>query len=135
MSKINITSNEFSDIVVSFLFDKMLHPDEVSPDNDNFNKLIENMRGKGLKSLFMNYYLKMDSNMRVKYKRIKDTFDDTNKSSIINIKPEKAKGDIQEPEKRGLLKRVIGKILSHSELEDDEREYITEHMEKLDGGE
>jgi len=74
MAKINVTRQEFADLVVAFLFDKLLHPEEVVPDDLKFNDLVESMRGKGLRSLFMNYYLDMDPKMRVKYKRIKDVF-------------------------------------------------------------
>jgi len=130
MAKINVTPDEFCDIVVSFLFDKMLHPDEIVPNNIEFNDLMESMRGKGLRSLFMNYYLSMDSNTRVKYKKIKNIFDGSNMTSVINIVPERIK--VKPEKEKKILKKVIGQLLAHSELEDKEKEMLAEFSNLVD---
>jgi len=132
MAKINVTRQEFADLVVAFLFDKLLHPEEVVPDDLKFNDLVESMRGKGLRSLFMNYYLDMDPKMRVKYKRIKDVFDRVGtETSVINISPEKKEKPKSVVKKKSLLKKVVGKLLAHKELEEGEWELISEYLEPV----
>jgi hypothetical protein len=129
MSKINLTPNEFADLVAIFLFDKLLHPDEVVPNNVEFNKLSDAMRGKGMKPLLMNYYMDLDANMRTDYKRIKDTLEGTStETAVINIKAEKAKKE----KKPGLIRRTIKKLLKKEEISTEERELLLEAL--LDGG-
>jgi len=107
--KINLTSNEFPNIVVAYLLDKFLHPDEVSVGNEQFDELIEDMRVRGMLPLSRTYYLQMSALYRVKYKLIKDVFNPTTPakdSSIINIY-----GDPEKVEKAGILKTILRKML------------------------
>jgi hypothetical protein len=126
MSKINVTPNEFADLVAIFLFDKSLHPNEVVPNNVKFNELTDAMRGKGMKPLLMNYYMDLDANMRTDYKRIKDTLDGTSTdTAVINIKEKKAKKE----KKPGLIRRAIKKLLKKEEISDEERELLLEALD------
>ena len=129
MAKINITANEFPNFVVSFLFDKILHPEEIVPGNKEFNKFMEVMAFKGMKPILMKYYLDMDANERLKYKRIKDIFDMTaNTSSVINISP--SEKEIEVKKKKGkMVTKIIRKLIGASKVSKKEINILNEYIE------
>ena len=132
MAKIRITANEFPDIIVSFLFDKMLYPEEVLTGNENFNGLSETMELKGMKPILMRYYLDMDANQRMNYKKIKSVFDiSMNSNSIISISPSKKEVEVKK-KKSKLITKIIKKLLMASKINDKEalmlKEYIKEEI-------
>ena len=111
--KINVTANEFPNVIVAYIFDKLLHPEDVSAGNADFDSLIEEMRLRGMLPLARTYYLDMSATWRVKYKLIKDVFSPTattNESSIINIY-----GDPAKVKKRGIIKTILAKLLGMKE--------------------
>lgn len=83
--KITVNSREFADLVLIFLYDKMINEDTILPDYDRFNEISETLKNKGMRSILMHYYLGLDSQMRLKYKRIKESFEDKYKNSFITI--------------------------------------------------
>jgi len=127
MSKANVTPSEFCDLVVCFLLDKILHPDEVVFKNKEFDKLSTQMTGKGLKPIFLQYYLDTNSSIRIRYKRIRKTLTDGNTGSIINIGTD-GKKEVEEPvkKKESLLKKVIKKLLKKEDLSIEEEETVKE---------
>ena len=134
MAKIRVEPNEFADVVISFLLDKILHPEEVVPNNDDFNEFTEKIRGKGLKTLMMKYYLNMDSRTRVKYKIIKDVFEEgSSETSVINILPEKVEKK-KEMGKKNLLKKIIKKIIGDGTITDKEKKTLLESLEEENDG-
>jgi hypothetical protein len=81
MASINITSNEFADLAVLFLLDKVANPDEVVPNNEMFNEFIEKV-GTKIKPQLVQYFLNLDAYSRVMYKRIQPPLlKDGNKST------------------------------------------------------
>jgi predicted transcriptional regulator len=129
VAKIIVEPNEFADIVISFLFDKMLHPKEIVPNNDDFNEFIEKIRGKGLKTLLMQYFLNMDSRTRVKYKIIKDVLEEgSSQTSVINISPEKV--EKKKEISKGLLKNIIKKLIGAGTITDKEKKILLESLEE-----
>ena len=139
MSTINVTPKEFGDLTVSFLLDKILHPDEVVPNNKEFNEFIDSIKGKGAKSALTQHYVHMDSQSRLNYKRIKDIFDGTT-NDIQNIKvvPEKKLPKKDKKEKEGLLKKVgkevLKKLLGQGplSLSSEEWKVLNETIEWMD---
>ena len=112
MAKINVTPEEFGDVVISFLLDKILHPDDVIYNNKEFDKLVLRMGDKGMKTIFMKYYYGMDSNLRVKYKRIKDIFEGTKDSMYtINITSKKGKEKKEPKKKESLSGKILKKLI------------------------
>jgi hypothetical protein len=109
MSKINLQPKQFGDVVASFLLDKMLHPEEIVPYDEDFNKLVKDMERKGMKTILLQYYLKTDPNVRLYYKRIKPSFEIGNTmSSVINIMPflERDSDKVDVDKKDGIIKRT-----------------------------
>ena len=139
MATINVTPKQFADLTVSFLLDKILHPDEVVSGDEEFDKFTTSIKGKGMKSALTQYYVKMDSQSRLDYKRIKDIFDGTT-NDIQNIKvvPEKKIKKKDKKEKEGFLKRVgkavLKKLIAQGPLSLDKTEWevLNETIEWMD---
>ena len=106
MASANIKKDEFADFLMAFLLDKILHPDKVLPEHEEFNGLIKKMEQKGLRPLLMYYYMGIEPNVRSKYKMISKTLRGGNKESfMIN-----AKGEVSKKEK-STFKDVVKKAL------------------------
>ncbi len=71
---ININSEEFADIVVSYILD-MSRDDSILPDNERFRKFITIMKDRGIKTEAFNVFVDMDAETRSKYRQIKSSID------------------------------------------------------------
>jgi len=126
MAKVNVTADEFADIVVAFLLDKLLNPEDIIPTNKEFDKYMEKMKLKGMKSVSLTYYLDLDTNLRVAYKRIKDTFEvGKSKNSTIYIYPNKESKE-EDDKKSNMVKRIIKKLLKKEDISKGERNMLVE---------
>lgn len=87
MATLNLTGSEFADVVVCFILDKLQHPtDVVEFDlNPKFNALAEVLGRRGMKAAFLQVYMSMDPQTRVKYRLIRDVFRDVPGGSIEGI--------------------------------------------------
>jgi hypothetical protein len=134
MAKINVKPEEFPDIVVSFLLDKLLHPKEVVPENEEFNDVAKKMKDKALNTTLMQYYLGMDARKRNDYKRIKDVFDGTSQDMmVINISPFESKKKREKAKKKeGIIKKVINKLIKKESLDSKELSLLLEELEVED---
>jgi len=129
MAKISISPEEFGDFVVSFLLDKTMYPDEVIPENEQFNKFMKDMKGKGIKSPMIQYYLTMNPNIRLYYKRMKPTFEgDRNSNSVIYLMPQMNKKE--KNEKDVIIKRTIKKMLQRESITEKEQNLLLEYIEE-----
>ncbi len=68
MPKIQVDSDTWPNIIIAYLMDKMLHPDEISENNELFNDIMDKMKKKGMLPLLRHYYLEMDANWRMRYR-------------------------------------------------------------------
>ena len=89
--KINVTQDQFCDLVVSFLLDKVMNPEKVIPDNEEFNEFVDDLRRGGLRPKAIAYYMNMDSEMRVKYKLLKPVLLGKKDTGNVYIKYEEEK--------------------------------------------
>jgi len=131
--RLNLTPNEFADIVAVFLFDKFLYPDKVVPNNELFNELIDKLSGKGTKSLLMGYYLNMPTEMRLNYKRIKDVLKGGGSSHEIRIVPEDKVDKKDKKEKGGLIRKavkIVKKLLKKEEVSKEELNLLLETVQE-----
>lgn len=114
--KIRISPEEFADFVVSFIFDKMVNEEEVLPDYEEFNELVETMLNKGMKSFILKYYLNMSSQQRVDYKRIRDAFT-TDKQDIFTINILGGRENLEDSEEKNdekyYIKEVVRKVVKN----------------------
>lgn len=129
MAKINISPQEFPDIIMAFLFDKMIHPDEIVPGNKEFDRIMKVFKAKGMVTNLRDYYLEMNKDNRRKYKLIKKPLEaDATSTAIINIQPEGFEKDTKQ-KKKSLLKRIIGKLVASTEFNDEEKQLLQEVIE------
>jgi hypothetical protein len=136
MSKVIVDTNEFADLIIVFLYDKLLNPTEVVTENEKFDLLTSKLYGKGLRSMFMKYYLDLPADMRIRYKRLKKVFTGEAKNALIRIN--KAKEVEKEEEEEGKVLKGIKKAITKAaktlaagnELDDEELDLIVEKMFK-----
>lgn len=122
MAKISVTPSKYPNIIVAYLFDKLLHPDRISIGNEEFDNVIQKMKQKGFMPILRDYYLSMDPVNRYEYKMIKRAFEGKG-NARIEIEKEK------EPEKPGLIKRLVKKIISSTEFTEKEKELLIEELD------
>ncbi len=138
MSKINVTNKTYPNIVISYLFDKLLHPDEVSVGNELFDKFAGQLKKKGFLPIIRDYYLNMDSQDRLKYKLIKDAFEAiTTSNAVIQIVPEKFEKEPETPahkikkQKGGVIRRMLKKLVASKEISKTDFDYLIEEWEQV----
>ena len=123
MATLNLTSSEFGDIAMIWLFDQVMNPEQVQ--NENLKEFIDNHRSK-IRTPLMKYYLDSDSEKRLKYKRIKGIFDGS-ASAIqqIRIGPDEEINKLKD-KKDGLVKKVIKKVLLKQSLSIEDEQMLKE---------
>ena len=127
MGKVNVNPAQWEDFLVAFLLDKMLHMDTIVPSNEDFNKLMENLKGKGMKSILLKYYLSMDPQIRLYYKRVKPSLElEGRGNSVVNIMP--FLGREEEEEKGGIIRRALRKLLRRESITQEEENLLTEEL-------
>jgi hypothetical protein len=111
--KINVTPEEFADIVVLFLLDQMIK-NPLDGRNEAFDALLGNLKGKGVRPILTKYFLATPRSTKVLYKYIRGVFEEGDTSTqVIQIKNRAsvaAKDD--EPEDDGLIKKAIRKAVN-----------------------
>lgn len=128
MAKVNVDIPGFADLIISLLLDKLQNLDDSYIGSETFDDLAKEMRGRGLKTSFLQYWLETDAESRVKYKRMKNALENDRKV-IVQIKPEKAK---EEPEedvidtltgKLGRAGKILNKLRMKESLDEDEKKF------------
>lgn len=136
MATLLLTPDEFADIALLFLADKAINPDKVAIGNEAFDTFMEKNAGQ-IKNKLLKYYLDSPSQRRIDYKLIKKVFTDPKAGlQTIRIGPTKVvKGARVEKKKaKGIIKRLVKKILKKEELEQDEINLLVEFLEEDDNG-
>ena len=131
MATLNIDTKEFADLVMIWLFDQVVNPEQVT--NENLLKFMEK-HGSRLKSSLMKYYFDTDPEMRMKYRRISGVFNSSDKGvQQIRISPdlESKEKDKEEGKLKKLVKAVIKKVLTKEELTLEDIELLME-VDKID---
>lgn len=118
--KINITPEQFASIIIIYLLDKINNREDIIPDNESFEDLIDNI--KKMKSHLTRFYLNSDINNRIYYKRLRRMMDKEGSMDNFTIsikKPNKTnesldenslelnENEINKHELKDLVKKVI----------------------------
>lgn len=113
MATLNLTSKEFANIGLIWLFDQVMNPENIQ--NKNFKEFIDKHSSK-IKTPLMKFYLDSDTEERLKYKRIRGVFDGSDKAiQQIRIGPDEEIKKIKKG-KQGIVKKIIKKIVAKEEL-------------------
>lgn len=105
MSTVNLTPEEVPDFVVAFLMDNFKN-EELLRENPLWAKYMDNLKAKGVEAQTVQYYLHMDSETRLKYKRISKVFDGKVQSAKIQIQPNESE-DKKRRKKNSKLRQII----------------------------
>lgn len=136
MATLNLTPDEFADIALLFLADKAVNPEKVATGNAQFNEFMKR-NAQQIKSKLVKYYLDSDPEQRRNYKFIKKVFNDTTKGrkfSVIRIGSEDVIKGIRKEKKeaKGLIKKIIKKLLTKKESMSINREEINLILEFIE---
>lgn len=124
MSQIHVDPEEFADMVMYFLLESIR--EELLEDNPRYKEFINHLNKKGLKTQLINHFLHMDSNTRVKYKRIKDVFDG---GDAVRINIEKQK---KTKTKDGVISKTIKTLKKSIGLKEEvEQEFDRELCKRI----
>ena len=110
MAIISVHPDEFADLVMAYLLD-MTRDDSMLPDNPRFKKFIKIMGDRGMKTMSYEAFLEMNTDTRIKYKRMKDsiTADGKNGTKIVISKGE-TEYVKEEVFDRELCKQIFRKV-------------------------
>ena len=123
--KLTLSSSDFCDLVVLFLYDMVTHKDKTVPVhlNQDWAEFLEVLTRKGMRSPLLQYYLSVQPQMRIRYNLLKDAFyPKPQGNGYIEIRPQEIP---KKPEKTGLIKKTgkyLKKIISLGLLKEDENQ-------------
>lgn len=128
MASLKLTPEEFADIAIAFMMDKIANP-EVAAGNERFNSFMEIAKTTVRHSILKNY-LDMSPRQRMRYKKIQDVFRGADTTHRIIIGPSDKETDVEtKPKKKdSILKKVIKKIMDDSSYDLQEKEILKEHV-------
>jgi hypothetical protein len=106
---VQVTQKEFTNIIISFLLDKMMKQEKIVSDDTNLKELIALMERQGMKGFLLKKYLSFSSEERTRFKNIKVAFDEGFKganSIMIKNTPD----IVQQPVPEQTQKTVVDKV-------------------------
>lgn len=109
MPIINVHSDEFADLVMAYLLDMVRH-EEMRPDNERFTQFIEQMEARGLKNASYSAFLDMNTNTRIKYKRLKPSLIGEGSARVEISSGDTSYINEEEEFDRELCKQIFRKI-------------------------
>jgi len=126
--KVRMTASEFANYVSAFMYDKLSNPELVVPytNNPEFDDLCEVLKRKGVRQVYLLYWLHMTPQQRMKYRITRDIFRPLKKGTPLQIEiipdpivipPEQQKGGIVKKIGK-LLKKFIGGGFSEEKPKD-----------------
>ena len=111
MATTKVTKEQFPDLLVALLLDKMLKGDKLLGENEDFNELMKTMEKRNMKPILLHYYMSSDAVVRSKYKTLSKAFA-TGKSDSAAIYVDAGKKSKKDKKgKDGLIKSLIKKAL------------------------
>jgi hypothetical protein len=111
MPVLNVTPEEFSEIVLIYLLDKINNDDSVYSKEHEFEEVIKKL--KFIKPKLVNFYLQSPMKTKIGYKYIRDVFlkESLNKTSILRIYNDTLDENESFEEKKSLNENDIKSIV------------------------
>jgi len=128
--RIEVDRTEFADIVIAFLYQKLVKGDKLIPENERFSAIIETLDKKGLRSHFMKYYLTLDGTTKIKFKRFIKPLKDGSGKSVIEIqKPDEKELEKEtKRKKKGIVRKIFNKIIGNEAISRKELAFLYEEI-------
>lgn len=103
--KLTLSSTQFCQVVMCMLYDQLVRPDEIVPilNNQEYNDLMTIFKQRGMRTLLQQYYMRLDPQMRIRYRMIMDVLRDNNKRKTVFLEVRKEK--VPE-ERKGIIRRT-----------------------------
>lgn len=115
--RLTLTSKQFCQIMMCILYDQLVHPDETLPiliDQD-YNDLMTLFKNRGMRTILQQYYMRLDPQMRVRHRFIRNVYLDNNKTKNVFIEIRKDEKPKEMEGKVGLVRRTgefLAKVLT-----------------------
>lgn len=128
--RIEVSRATFADIIVGFLYEKLVKGEKLIPENKRFTELMELVDQKGLRAYFMKYYLTLDGNTKIHFKRFIKPIKKGSGKSVLEIqKPEELESDKKNKKKRdGITKKIFRKIIGNEAITRKELGFLAEEI-------
>jgi hypothetical protein len=101
--------------MMCILYDQLLHPDNSLPivQNQDYNDLMTIFKHRGMRTILQMYFMRLDPQMRMRYRLIREAFRNSNnmKDIIIEIR----KDNLQEVPGKSIIRKTgdfISKIIT-----------------------
>lgn len=112
MATTKVTKEQFPDLIVALLLDKMFKGEDLLGENEDFNELMKIMEKRSMKPILLHYYMSSDAVVRSKYKTLSKAFvTGKSESAAIYIDAGKKLKKGKEKGKDGIIKGLIKKAL------------------------
>lgn len=128
--RIEVDRIEFADIIIAFLYQKLVKGDKLIPENKRFTEMMEVIDSKGLKAYFMKYYLTLDGTTKIRFKRfIKPIQTGTGKTILEIQKPDEKELEKEtKRKKKGIVKKIFNKIIGNEAISRKELAFLYEEI-------
>lgn len=103
--------------MMCILYDQLVRPDETLPiliDQD-YNDLMTLFKNRGMRTILQQYYMRLDPQMRVRHRFIRNVYLDNNKTKNVFIEIRKDEKPKEMEGKVGLVRRTgefLAKVLT-----------------------
>ncbi len=103
--KFTLTTTQFCQLTMCMLYDQLVRPDEIVPilSNQDYNDLMTLFKQRGMRTILQQYYMRLDPQMRIRYRMMMDTFRDNAKTSSVFMEIKK---EHLPKEKKGLIRKT-----------------------------
>jgi hypothetical protein len=127
--RIEVDRTEFADIIIAFLYQKLVKGDKLIPENERFTEIMKIIDGKGLKAYFMKYYLTLDGTTKIRFKRFIKPLKDGGKSVIEIQKPDEKELEKEtKKKKKGIVRKIFNKIIGNEAISRKELAFLYEEI-------
>lgn len=128
--RVEVSREEFADMVIAFLYQKLVKGEKLIPENERFTEMMKVIDSKGLKAYFMKYYLTLDGTTKIKFKRFIKPLKDGSGKSVIEIQKldEKELEKETKRKKKGIVRKIFNKIIGNEAISRKELAFLYEEI-------
>jgi hypothetical protein len=99
--RLTLNTTEYCQIMMCSIYDHLVHKDDIIPilSNPEYKNIITIFRSRGMQTILQLYYMRLNPQIRIKYRFIRDAFRNNNrmKDVMIEIRKESVIVDAPSP--------------------------------------